>query len=106
MAGRSPVAFARRFWEKVDKRRPDECPGPPEPYRVSLFVGRLSLASSRVALPAPRISGRALVPFLGHVDVRILGLEQAAMRANAAVYAAVEDVNGVARSRTYEYPIT
>jgi hypothetical protein len=27
MAGRSPVAFARRFWEKGDKRRPDEgCP--------------------------------------------------------------------------------
>jgi hypothetical protein len=22
MAGRSPAAFARRFWEKVDKRRP------------------------------------------------------------------------------------
>lgn len=57
MAGRSAISLEARFWEKVDKRGPDEC----WPWRASRYrtgYGRFGVgpASSRVQTSAHRVA--------------------------------------------------
>jgi hypothetical protein len=99
MAGRSPVAFARRFWEKVDKRRSDEC---------WPWLAHVNNRGFYAEGPGRRLFGGDFQDRLSSPRflIQATGLEQAATRANAAVSEAVEDLNRVPRLMTYEYPIT